>query len=136
MKKILSVVTLLFLLNSCSPESDTRYSLELLPVESVEIPTEMTLGETYQFKMYYRLPSTCHSYNTIYYHKDLNVRTVAVESLVREQNNCQEVTENNLYECTFDFVVTSNGSYVFKFWQGEDAQGNDIFLEYEIPVLN
>jgi hypothetical protein len=136
MKKIISVVTLLFLLISCSPEPDTRYSLELLPVESVEIPTEMTLGETYQFKMFYRLPTNCHAYNTIYYHKDLNVRTIAVESAKREQNNCQELTENNLYECTFDFLVTSNGSYIFKFWQGKDEQGNDIFLEYEIPVID
>ncbi|MFN4026088.1 MAG: hypothetical protein ACK4IZ_01435 [Flavobacterium sp.] len=134
MKKIFPVVTLLFLLLSCSIESDTRYALELLPVESVEIPTEMTLGETYQFKMNYRLPTTCHDYNAIYYHKDLNVRTIAIESAVKQQNNCQERTENNLYECTFDFLVTSNGSYIFKFWHGKDEQGNDVFLEYEIPV--
>jgi len=136
MKKLISIVTLFFLLNSCSSESDTRYSLVLLPVESVEIPSEMTLGETYQFKMFYRLPSTCHDYNAIYYHKALNVRTIAVESAVKIQNNCQELTENNLYECTFDFLVTSNGSYVFKFWQGKDEQGNDMFLEYEIPVID
>lgn len=136
MKRIISLLALVFLFNSCSPDSGTNYSLELLPVESVEIPTEFTLGETYQMKMFYRIPTTCHSYNSIYYHKNLNERTVAVEALVYQQNNCQELTENNLYECSFDFLVTSNGSYVFKFWQGKDEQGNDLFLEYEIPVTN
>lgn len=136
MKKLFSIVALVFLLTSCSLEDGTKYSLELLPVESVEIPSEMTMGETYQIKMFYRIPSTCHEYNGIYYDKNLNVRTIAVENLVREGNNCQELTENNLTECTFNFLVTSNGSYIFKFWQGKDNQGNDIFLEYEIPVVN
>jgi hypothetical protein len=134
MKRLIGIVTLVFLFVSCSLESDSKYTFELLKVESVEIPTEMTLGETYEFKMYYRLPSTCHTYNAIYYQKHLNIRTVAVESAVREQNDCQELTENNLYECSFPFQATSNGSYVFKFWQGEDGQGNDVFIEYEIPV--
>lgn len=136
MKKIVSLLALIFLLNSCVPDDRTDYLFELLPVESVEIPTEFTLGETYPIKMYYRRPTTCHTFNTIYYDKNLNIRTIAIESAVRQENDCQELTEDNLVECSFNFLVTSNGSYIFKFYQGQDAQGNNIFLEFEVPVTN
>jgi hypothetical protein len=39
-----------------------------------------------------------------------------------------------LVEETFNFYVTNTGNYIFKFWTGEDANGNDTFLEYDIPV--
>ncbi|MFN3752847.1 hypothetical protein [Flavobacterium sp.] len=136
MKKIVSLIALVFLFNSCTPDNGTNYLFELLPVESVDIPTEFTMGEIYEMKMYYRRPTSCHTFNTIYYDKDLNVRTIAIESAVRQEDDCQELTEDNLVECSFNFEVTSNGSYLFKFWQGRDDQGNNIFLEYEIPVVN
>ena len=137
MKKIISLVALVFIFNSCTPDEGNNYLFELLPVESVDIPTEFTMGQTYQIKMYYRRPTTCHTFNTIYYDKDLNTRTIAIESAVRQSSDCQPLSEEtNLTECSFNFLVTGNGSYVFKFWQGKDEQGNNIFLEYEIPVTN
>ena len=36
---------------------------------------------------------------------------------------------------TFNFYVTSNGSYIFKFYQGEDTNGQDVFLTIEVPVI-
>jgi hypothetical protein len=135
MKKIISLLALVFLFNSCVPEDGPRYSFELRPVVSVDIPDEFTLGEVYTITMHYNRPTTCHFYNTIYYEKDLNVRTIAVETAKEERNGCME-TPNDMTTCSFDFEVTSNGSYIFKFWQGKDEQGNNIFLEYEIPVTN
>ncbi|WP_333876315.1 hypothetical protein [Flavobacterium sp.] len=136
MKRIISLIALVFVFNACSVDDGNDFLFELLPVESVDIPTEFTMGETYQIKMYYRRPTTCHSFNTIYYNKDLNVRTIAIESAVRQASYCEELTENNLVECSFNFLVTSNGSYIFKFYQGQDEQGNNIFLQYEVPVTN
>ncbi|MDI9256157.1 hypothetical protein [Flavobacterium sedimenticola] len=136
MKRIISLIALVFVFNACSVDDGNDFLFELLPVESVDIPTEFTMGETYQIKMYYRRPTTCHSFNTIYYDKDLNVRTIAIESAVRQASYCEELTENNLVECSFNFLVTSNGSYIFKFYQGQDEQGNNIFLQYEVPVTN
>ena len=136
MKRIISLIALVFVFNACSVDDGNDFLFELLPVESVDIPTEFTMGETYQIKMYYRRPTTCHSFNTIYYDKDLNVRTIAIESAVRQASYCETLTENNLVECSFNFLVTSNGSYIFKFYQGQDEQGNNIFLQYEVPVTN
>jgi hypothetical protein len=138
MKKLISLFALLFLLNSCSVDSGgPNYHLELMPIESVEIPTEFELGQTYPITVHYTKPSTCHFFNNLYYEKDLNVRTIAVECAVEESNGCQDLTgDAAIGEYTFNFYVTSNGSYIFKFYQGKDENGNNIFLEYEVPVLD
>jgi hypothetical protein len=136
-KKIVSLLALFFILNSCSPGDDTQYSLGLLPIESVEIPTEFTLGQTYPITVHYTLPTSCHYFSSLYYEKDLNVRTIAVETVVEQGSNCLDLSvEDGASTSTFNFHVTSNGSYIFKFFQGKDDQGNDIFLEYEVPVTN
>ena len=136
-KKIVSLLALFFLFNACSLNDDTQYLFDLLPIQSVDIPTEFTLGETYPITVHYTVPTSCYHFNTLYYDKNLNVRTIAVENAVAQLNNCQELTPSNgARTYTFNFYVTSNGSYIFKFYQGKDAQGNNIFLEYEVPVTN
>ena len=132
MKKLLALSLALILCASCSIDSD-NYSFEILPVESVEIPSEFTIGETYPITVTYLRPTTCHFLRDLYYAKNLNERTVAPINIVYENDNC-ETLENVEEEATFNFVVTGNGSYIFKFWQGEDANGDDQYLIIEVPV--
>ena len=135
MKKIASLLVLLFLFNACSPGGETDYLFELLPIESVELPTEFTLGETYPITIHFSNPTSCHYFNQLYYNKDLNIRTIAVESAVAQRGDCVN-TPNETGQYTFNFYVTSNGSYIFRFYQGKDDNGENIFVEYEVPVTN
>lgn len=136
MKKILLLLSVLFLFNSCSLDDvqDDEFSYELVPIASVDIPAEFELGETYNIVIRYYRPSTCHAFDGFYYDKDLNVRTIAVQNIVFEQNNCEPLTDV-LIEQNLEFYVTNNGSYIFKFWQGKNEAGEDLYLEYEIPVI-
>jgi len=135
MKKLL-VLCLALIFASCSVDDDsTNYSFEVLPVESVDIPDEFTLGEVYPITVSYFKPSTCHAFREFYYLKENNERTVAPIDYVFEKNNCQDLNDE-LIEETFNFIVTSNGSYIFKFWQGEDANGEDQYLTIEVPVTS
>jgi hypothetical protein len=137
MKKLISLFALLLILTACSSDTGVNYSLELMPIESVDIPTEFVLGETYPITVHYTKPTTCHFFNNLYYDKDLNVRTIAVECAIEQRDNCQDLSgANAVGDYTFNFYVTSNGSYIFKFYQGKDANGENIFLEYEVPVLD
>ena len=137
MKKIISLIALFFLLNSCSTDNGPSYSFEVLPILTVDIPAQFVLGETYPITVHYNRPSTCHYFNTLYYEKDLNIRTIAVETAVEQRNDCQDLSiTNGASEYTFNFYVTSNGSYIFKFYNGKDDQGNNIYLQYEVPVTN
>ncbi|MBP0902813.1 hypothetical protein ACFSKN_07315 [Mariniflexile gromovii] len=136
MKKLIALSLALVLLVSCSlnDDNDTHYSFEVLPVESVDIPSEFTLGETYPITVTYLKPTACHVFKEFYYSKNLNERTVAPITIVYENDNC-ETLDNVSEEATFNFIVTSNGSYIFKFWQGEDINGEDQYLTIEVPVV-
>ncbi|TNJ47222.1 hypothetical protein KFZ70_04470 [Tamlana fucoidanivorans] len=137
MKRLVFICLTLVLFLSCSTDNNDHpnFRLEVLPVESVvEIPDEFELGETYPITISYFKPSTCHSFSEFYYAKDNNERTVAPIDIVFDKDNC-EALEDELVEQTFNFTVTSNGSYIFKFWQGEDEEGEDQFIIIEVPVV-
>lgn len=134
MKQLLALSLALLLFTSCSVSDDhPNFSFEILPIESVDIPNEFVLGETYPITVSYFRPSTCNFFHEFYYSKENNERTVAAIDIVYEQSDC-ETLENVLVESTFNFLVTSNGSYIFKFWQGEDTNGENQYLIIEVPV--
>lgn len=136
MKKLFLLFAVSLLFASCSIENDDSndFYYEILPIESVDIPEEFTLGETYEMHVSYFRPSGCHLFNDFYYSSELNQRTVAVINTVYPNHTC-ETLEDELVEVSFNFMVTSNGTYVFRFWQGEDENGNDTYYIVEVPVV-
>jgi len=134
MRKLL-VICLTLILASCSVDNDgLNYSFEVLPVESADVPESFVLGETYPITVSYYRPSSCHTFREFYYAKNENERIVAPINYVFDEDNC-ETLEDDLVENTFNFNVTGSGPYTFKFWQGEDADGEDIYLTVEVPVV-
>ena len=88
--------------------------------------------------MTYLRPTTCHAFSDIYFLSDSNERTVAVISNFFTSNApCDEIFTE--LQTSFDFKVTDPGpgldSYIFRFWQGEDDNGQDMFLTIEVPVV-
>ncbi|RLD30135.1 MAG: hypothetical protein DRI75_01110 [Bacteroidetes bacterium] len=139
MKKIFFFGCVIVAFWSCSLDdsSNEDFHFEILPIESASVPTEMRFGEVYTIHYSYFRPSSCHFFNDLYYVAESNIRTIAVINIVlnaNENNICESLT-NTLEEKSFNFVVNNiEGTYVFKFWQGEDENGQDIYLVYEVPV--
>ena len=122
---------------SCSLDDSANedFQFEILPIESASVPDEMSFGEVYTIGYSYFRPSTCHGFNDLYYVADDNIRTVAVINTVVNNNACQDLT-NELVERSFSFFVQNNSdSIIFKFWQGEDDNGQDIYLVFEVPIV-
>ncbi len=135
MKKLLSILILYVTLTACSLGNDTpNYHYEVLPVDSFTLPPSFKMGETYVIKVKYKRPSDCYFFDGFYYDKDLNTRTIGVQTRVLD-NNCPAKVSDPV-EVTFKFYVINNGSYIFKFYKGEDANGTNIFETVEIPVTN
>lgn len=135
MKKIVLFIVLITSVLSCSVDNDnTTYTYSVLPVESYVVPTSFTLGETYEIKLKYQKPSSCHIYQGIYYDKDLNTRTIAIQTAVQNNQVCTADVPP-ISEVSFNFIVNNTGSYIFKFYKGKDANGENIFEEVEIPVV-
>lgn len=139
MKKIFLLIFTVFALQACTldePETPNFYPV-LLPVHSVDMPQEFILGQTYTIKVSYYKPSTCHSFINFYVEKYLNERIIAVENYVTERNDCVAL-EYELVEESFDFYVTNNGTYIFKFWLGGEStsgiSSEDNYYVVEVPV--
>ena len=77
MKKIFFLLLIAISVTSCSVDDDVNdFYYEILPVESVEIPEEFVLGQTYEITVTYLRPTTCHVFNNFYYDSELNGLTL------------------------------------------------------------
>ena len=137
MKKLFLLGFLTFLVVSWSPEREDSQNFynEILPVESVNMPDAFQFGSTHEITMTYLRPSGCHVFSDFYYLSEMIQKTVAIISTVFPDQDCQ-VFENEEVEVTLNFRVNDIDPYVFRFWQGEDENGNDIYYVVEVPVLN
>ncbi|MGH1387428.1 hypothetical protein [Kordia sp.] len=139
MKKILFLALVMssMVFNSCAVDdstSDVQFQFEFLPVDSVEIPLAFNFGSTHTISVTYKRPSTCHTFSNFEYVQQTgNVRTIAVVNFVTTGNNCEPLEEEFKTE-TFSFSALDSEPYTFKFWQGKNDDGEDMYLTYEVPV--
>ena len=134
MRNLIAFAVVFVLLISCSPDDRPKFTMKVLPVVSYVLPDSLFLGQTQTFKIRYNRPSTCYLFEGFYYEKDLNQRTIGVNTSVFEEN-CQPLTGTPL-EVELRFFTTNTGNYIFKFYKGKDAAGNNIFESVSVPVRN
>ena len=134
MKKLLVLLIGLTLFSCNSADDPLDDYQEAMPIESVTLPQEFIVNEEYDITLTYLRPTTCHAFNNILLQKHDNERNFYVIGTVFQSNgNCTEL--NAELEASFNFNPTIAGSYIFKFWQGEDDNGEDIYLTEEITVV-
>jgi len=135
MKRILYLITILIIFTNCSLDDDSiQRHFEVLPIESINLPQEFTLNETYTFEFTFIRPTNCYGYNNIINVAENENRTLAVNAIVFENNDCTPTTIDNISTQEFEFKVIYDQVYKFHIWKGKDAQGNDIYDDIEIPV--
>jgi hypothetical protein len=138
MKKYVLLFTVFTcLLSSCNIDDNSsfNYYLEVLPIESVDIPEQFTFGETYEISMTYFKHSTCYQFNDFIYEINGNERTVAIVNTVYYGGDTNCVEELEEVTVSFDFIATGTETYLFKFYQGVDDEGSDQYYLVEVPVV-
>lgn len=133
MKKLVVLFVALVSFASCSVDDDGNFYNEILPIESVDMPEYFVLGKIYPITVKYMRPAGCSVFYDFYYRRELNERTVAVINSTFPNKNCG-LSEPSEAEATFNFKVTGNGTYIFKFWQGKDENETDLYYIVEVPV--
>lgn len=135
MKKYIALFALFCTMLSCSTDvNQDKFHLELLPVDSAVLPAQFKKDSIYELPISYIRPSNCHIFDGFYYEKDLNKRTIAIQTSVLEHSGCGPAPVSRLTEI-LNFKPTTESSYVFRLWKGKDASGQDVFEETEIPVV-
>lgn len=133
MKKIALLLLFAITISSCSLSETPDRDFVLIPVEEITMPDTYVVGNISHIKIKYRRPTQCHIFNGFYYDINENVRTVAIQSVKLNQNNCPDDSES-IYEVPLEFKPTATGNYTFKFWTGVDGNGVDQYLVYDVVV--
>jgi hypothetical protein len=140
MKKLLFIGLIAMMFSSCSVDDSPLgqdFHFEILPIEEVLLPESFTPGEFYQIDYSYYKPSTCYTFNELYYLAEGDYRTVAVINTVLDEANgliCEPLEDELEWRTMFFECKKNFGSYIFQFWQGQNENGEDQYLVMEVPV--
>ncbi len=136
-KNYLFILLVALTFSSCSIDDDSNSNLSFksLPIKEAIVPTEFEYRKSYTVKVTYDLPDKCHSFHSLYYKYNNTSRIVAITALFDSAGDCTET--DAVIEKEYEFVVNVNQTedYTFRFWKGEDSQGNDIFEDIVVPVI-
>lgn len=133
MNRVFFVIFSFIIFVSCSNDDGPTYHYELLAVEDVDLPDEFEYGKVYNVSLKYILPDDCYISSDVLYEYDFDMRNVAVISTVLDDKDCFPVDFED--DISFKVKALQTETYVFKFWQGEDEQGEPIYLIKEVPVV-
>ncbi|GGZ43386.1 hypothetical protein [Mesonia mobilis] len=133
MKNLFLLLLISLTIYSCALDDDVSpsYTFELTPIDSINVPDTLDFEESYIFNVYYTRTSSCQSFEGYDYTIDTNARTIGVVDRIYF-NDCEPVNEVITQELPFD--VVRDDYYIFKFWTGQNQQGEDTFITKEVPV--
>lgn len=126
----------LLTLSSCEISDDgLKVSYSVVAVDSVQMPSTFDFGETYDIPVFYTKPSDCHVFDGFSVTADLNVRNISTVLAQLDSGNCATSNATIVEEQTLRFTAASNGSYVFRFFNGLGPNNEETYLEYTVFVL-
>jgi len=135
---LILTVALALTVTSCSNDDDNNYHdyhLEYIGVVSADLPDEFIYGQTYRINVTIELPNSCYYfYNQYDYFYEGTSRLIYPIAHIDDNVPCTP----NITETTFSIPVQvlQNETYIFKFYQGKDTDGQDMFVTIEVPVVN
>lgn len=133
MKKYLLLLLAVITLFGCNSNDDDNYYFKYVPVVSADVPVEFVYGNTYRLIVNYEMPNNCYGFYSYDYIYNGTERDIAPIAIVNGDATCDQIP----YEGQFFIFVEALQSepYIFNFWQGEDDQGEPIYLTIEVPVI-
>lgn len=122
---------------ACSQNDDDSGSEMLYayaPINSVEMPESIVLGETNVFEITYTNPSPCHEFFGYEYvpGQDEHIFGIVTSYYPEDPLCTEEEGSTEVYD--WDFTAEINEKHIFKFWQGVDEDGEPVFLTKEVEV--
>ena len=138
MKKINFIcVGMLLFLAGCSLDDENNYNFryDLVAIDSVTIPDTLVYLKNYEFQINYSQPNTCYFFEGFDKTENKNTVTIAVINSVILDENCDSLTHKKISKKML-FSAARNDFYLFKFWQGENENGEATYLEKKVPVVS
>tara|TARA_R110002167_G_scaffold206691_5_gene410742 strand:+ start:5015 stop:5431 length:417 start_codon:yes stop_codon:yes gene_type:complete len=130
----IGMAILCFGFNSCDVDDGVNFHFEALPIVNAEVPASFQMYGRYQIAVTYNRPDDCTFFEGFdVVKKDVTERNVVVIGSIVTDRECADLADEVL-RATFNFEVLYDQTYLFRFWQGEDEDGEPKYLEIEVPV--
>lgn len=136
MKKLICFLLIVLASSACSLDDSGAAQEYFLPVDHVMAPETVNLGETATFTVTYSRPNDCYIFNGFNYQADGNTRTVLVRAIMFDESDCPAYEQESFYDVPLNFTPDHSGTYIFKFWAGNDENEEPIYIEHEVVVAN
>jgi len=121
------------LVSSCQLDLANDNSLEKIPIFDIQIPNSLSVDTEQTISFKYKLVNGCYSLyevESIFLSENTLVTTVFAK--VDDSDICTQ--EHSEQTHTFKFTPTQAQTYYFKFWIGQNAQGDDQYEEFELAI--
>ncbi len=122
-------------ITSCSLNDDSvEFNFVPLQIVDAEFPESFTLNETYNIKITYVIPNNCIAFEGFDISNiDITSRNIVAIGSERLDEVCNLVAVEA--EGSLDFICLYEGTYFFRMWTGEDENGEQQYIELEVPVV-
>lgn len=124
-----------FFNTSCSLNDDgDKFHFVPLQIIDAEFPESFTLNETYQITITYIIPNNCVDFEGFdVSNLDTTSRNIVAIGSELDDEVCNLIALEA--ENSFDFTCLYEGTYYFRLWTGEDENGEQQYIEFEVPVI-
>lgn len=130
---LFSAFVLTINLQSCLKDDGNNPEYVRMEITDVEIPDTFRLGGTYEFRIHYDRPDGCtHLQGFDSYPVAQTTRQIVAIGVRYGDEPCPDVVKEETGQLLFQVIYSD--TYTFRFWQGEDDEGNSIYLEKKVPV--
>ncbi|MGJ8738390.1 hypothetical protein [Zobellia laminariae] len=134
--KILGLASLLTIA-SCSLDDDrVNFQYTPLHITNASLPDTFELGRVYTVDVNILRPDDCTLLDQFDVRRSFTdstqIRTVSAVGITLDKEDCTEV--NDELQDGFQFEVLYTKPYIFRFYTGDDTEGEPEFLEIEVPV--
>jgi hypothetical protein len=131
---VFKALLLFLVLNACDIGDDgVNYHFVTLQITDVSMPESFDLNETYEIGVTLLVPNGCTQFEGFDIKSEATtVRNVVAIGTELDDLACTQVVSE--VETTFEFICLYRGTYLFRFWTGENEQGVPQYLEIEVPV--
>lgn len=122
----------IFAVSCLDDEPVMNVTYQYRPVDSIQIDSIFPAGRVTEIKTFFTTTNGCQQFFDYEYTGLGNERTVSIITSEVQGSGCKNITEPESFILKFN--PESAGIYTFRFWNGQDANGQDIFIIKEVRI--
>ncbi|MBT8188659.1 MAG: hypothetical protein HKP38_00960 [Croceitalea sp.] len=130
---ILCVLCVTLIFNGCDIKTGENFYFVSLKITSAAVPESFDFNSTHNIQITYERPDNCTYFQgfEVISENDGVRNIVAIGSELTDQT-CE--TTNDSITAIYTMKAIYSGTYILRFYSGEDLNGDPTYLEYEVPV--